>query len=62
MNVNLKLSGLYSSRFVIRFSLIFQKKIGGGGDWETEKSQKNVGIFSIHSVAKHQKIEGGPFG
>ena len=31
MNVNLKLSGLYSSLFVIRFSLIFQKKFGGGG-------------------------------
>ena len=31
MNVNLKLSGLYSSLFVIRFSLIFQKDFGGGG-------------------------------
>ena len=30
MNVNLKLSGLYSSLFVIRFSLIFQKKLVGG--------------------------------
>ena len=40
MNVNLKLSGLYSSLFVILFSLIFQKNlvvVGGG----TEKSLNN---------------------
>ena len=30
MNVNLELSGLYSSLFVILFSLIFQKNFGGG--------------------------------
>ena len=39
MNVNLKLSGLYSSLFVIRFSLIFQKKLVVGGGGETEKSR-----------------------
>ena len=31
MNITLKLSGLYSSLFVIRFSLTFEKKFGGGG-------------------------------
>ena len=30
INVNLKLSGLYSSLFVKRFSLIFQKKLAVG--------------------------------
>ena len=31
INLRLKVSGLYSSLFVMRFSLIFQKKFGGGG-------------------------------
>ena len=39
MNANLKLSGLCSSLFVIRFSVTFQKKVSGGGGVETEKSQ-----------------------
>ena len=52
MNVNLKLCDLYSSLFVIRFSLIFQKKNwwwwGGGG--VTEKSQAWVlGCWDITS-------------
>ena len=34
----MKLSGLFSSLFAIRFSLIFGKKIGGGG--KTEKSRE----------------------
>ena len=38
MNITLKLSGLYSSLFVIRFSLTFEKKFGGGGGEGTEKS------------------------
>ena len=42
MNVNLKLSGLYSSLFVIRFSLIFQKKFGGGG--ENRKEPKTIDV------------------
>ena len=55
MNVNLKLSGLYPSLFlfVIRFSLIFQKKLVVGG--ATEKSR----IFKF-TVPKKNK--GGPFG
>ena len=44
MNVNLKLSGLYSSLFVIRFSLIFQKKIGGGGGNRKEPKSDNFGV------------------
>ena len=38
INVNLKLSGLYSSLFVIRFSLIFQKNFWWWG-LKTEKSR-----------------------
>ena len=55
MNVNLKLSGLYSSLFVIRISLVFQKKFGGGG------KQKRAAItetFLIIDEEKHSISEG----
>ena len=39
INLNFKLSGLFSSLFVMRFPLIFQKTIYGGGGL-TEKSHK----------------------
>ena len=42
MNVNLKLSGLYSSLFVIRFSIIFQKKIGGGGGGGSNRKEPKL--------------------
>ena len=32
---------MYPSLIVIKFSLIFEKKIGGGGGGETEKSRYN---------------------
>ena len=50
MNVNSKLSGLYSSLFVIRFSLIFQKKnlvVGGGGN-------RKEPVFSVPLPAQKQ--------
>ena len=43
----MKLSDLYSSLFVIRFSLIFQKNFGGGGKTERnpeESRRKSSGI------------------
>ena len=47
INLKLELSGLFSSLFVIRFSLIFQKKIVVGG---TEKSHfKLIKGFTINS-------------
>ena len=37
----------------------FPKKL-----YNAEKTERGdpLGFFNIHSVAKHQKIEGGPFG
>ena len=48
MNVTLKLSGLYSSLFVIRFSLIFQKKLVVGGG----KQKRAMINFSEYSLLK----------
>ena len=57
MNVNLKLSGLCSSLFVIRFSLIFfLKKTGGGGKQKRAVNVPNSVLFiSIFSVKKGEK-------
>ena len=49
MNVNLKHSGLYSSLLFIRFSLIFQKKIFGGGGGE----QKRALVFCRKTLKKY---------
>ena len=65
MNVNLKLSGLYSSLFVIRFSLIFQKKFGGGGGKQKRASAlylrlkivkwDPLGFVKLQLVAKYEE-------
>ena len=47
MNVNLKLSGLYSNLFVIIFSLIFQKNLVVGG---TEKSQNHPCLANKNDI------------
>ena len=48
INVNLKLSGLFSSLFVIRFSLIFEKKLAVGG--------KQKRAFYLNLLSKNCKI------
>ena len=48
-------SGLYSSKFVTRFSLIFQKKQKRGGG--TEKSQ----IFSVANVSECENSRNSGF-
>ena len=63
MNVNLKLSGLYSSLFVIRFSLIFQKKLVVGGKQKRapfccKMSQKLKGALWGHFKISKEKSQG----
>ena len=57
MNVNLKLSGLYSSLFVIRFSLIFQKYFWW---WGGDLNRKEPSLFYCKIFFDFsKKIDGG---
>ena len=40
----------------------YEKKIGKSLNAEKTERGDPLGFFNIHSVGKHQKIEGGPFG
>ena len=44
--IKMKGSGLYSSLFLIKFSLVFQKKIGGGGG--VQKRANGANEMMIH--------------